>query len=63
MTTAPSPVSRRAGFTSIWNYRANNMEAVRVWWMLRAFGFDNVADYDGSMSEWGDDPNMPIELD
>ena len=31
---------------------ANPMWATRVWWMLRAFGFDNGAVLDGGWSKW-----------
>lgn len=32
--------------------RAGNMWAARVWWMLRAFGFDNARVLDGGWSRW-----------
>ena len=32
--------------------RAGNMWAARVWWMLRAFGFDNARILDGGWYEW-----------
>ena len=32
--------------------RAVNMWAARVWWMLRAFGFDNAAVLDGGFRKW-----------
>jgi thiosulfate/3-mercaptopyruvate sulfurtransferase len=32
--------------------RSMNQWAARVWWMLRAFGFDNAAVLDGGWSQW-----------
>ncbi|MEO9254178.1 MAG: rhodanese-like domain-containing protein [Tepidiformaceae bacterium] len=32
--------------------RAGNMWAARVWWMLRAFGFDNARVLDGGWQTW-----------
>jgi thiosulfate/3-mercaptopyruvate sulfurtransferase len=32
--------------------RAGNMWAARVWWMLRAFGFDNARVLDGGWTKW-----------
>jgi thiosulfate/3-mercaptopyruvate sulfurtransferase len=32
--------------------RAGNMWAARVWWMLRAFGFDNARVLDGGWTAW-----------
>ncbi len=32
--------------------RAGNMWAARIWWMLRAFGFDNAKILDGGWSRW-----------
>jgi thiosulfate/3-mercaptopyruvate sulfurtransferase len=32
--------------------RAVNMWAARVWWMLRAFGFDNAAVLNGGFTKW-----------
>ncbi|MEX0783479.1 MAG: sulfurtransferase [Dehalococcoidia bacterium] len=32
--------------------RAGNMWAARVWWMLRAFGFDNARVLDGGWQQW-----------
>jgi thiosulfate/3-mercaptopyruvate sulfurtransferase len=32
--------------------RAHPMWATRVWWMMRAFGFDNVAILDGGIDKW-----------
>lgn len=32
--------------------RAQNMWAARVWWMLRAFGFDDAAVLDGGWRKW-----------
>src|SRR4029450_4158244 len=32
--------------------RAVNMWAARVWWMLRAFGFDNAAVLNGGFKKW-----------
>src|SRR5262249_23917219 len=32
--------------------RAVNMWAARVWWMLRAFGFDDAAVLDGGWKKW-----------
>jgi thiosulfate/3-mercaptopyruvate sulfurtransferase len=33
-------------------YSAGTMWATRVWWMLRAFGFDNAAVLDGGWDKW-----------
>ena len=32
--------------------RAGNMWAARIWWMLRAFGFDNARVLDGGWKKW-----------
>jgi len=32
--------------------RAGNMWAARIWWMLRAFGFDNARVLDGGWTKW-----------
>jgi thiosulfate/3-mercaptopyruvate sulfurtransferase len=32
--------------------RAGNMWAARIWWMLRAFGFDNARVLDGGWAKW-----------
>lgn len=32
--------------------RAGNMWAARIWWMLRAFGFDNARVLDGGWTRW-----------
>ncbi|MBK8559156.1 sulfurtransferase [Candidatus Amarobacter glycogenicus] len=40
--------------------RAGNMWAARVWWMLRAFGFDNARVLDGGWKRWTDDGH-PVE--
>ncbi len=32
--------------------RAGGMWAARIWWMLRAFGFDEAAVLDGGLSKW-----------
>lgn len=32
--------------------RAGNMWAARIWWMLRAFGFDNARILDGGWTKW-----------
>ncbi len=32
--------------------RQNNMWAARIWWMLRAFGFDNARVLDGGWTTW-----------
>jgi thiosulfate/3-mercaptopyruvate sulfurtransferase len=32
--------------------RAVNMWAARIWWMLRAFGFENAAVLDGGWKKW-----------
>ena len=32
--------------------RAVNMWAARIWWMLRAFGFDNAAVLNGGFKKW-----------
>ncbi len=47
--------------------RAGNMWAARIWWMLRAFGFEHARILDGGWSRWTaegrpvstDDPNHP----
>ena len=35
--------------------RAGNMWAARIWWMLRAFGFDNARILDGGWQAWSDE--------
>jgi thiosulfate/3-mercaptopyruvate sulfurtransferase len=35
--------------------RAGNMWAARVWWMLRAFGFDNARILDGGWQQWSEE--------
>jgi thiosulfate/3-mercaptopyruvate sulfurtransferase len=41
-----------AGVRVILYDRAVNMWAARVWWMLRAFGFDNAAVLNGGFKKW-----------
>lgn len=47
--------------------RQGNMWAARIWWMLRAFGFDNARVLDGGWTRWvaedrpvATDANMPL---
>jgi thiosulfate/3-mercaptopyruvate sulfurtransferase len=42
--------------------RFNNMWATRVWWMLRAFGFDTVGVLDGGWRAWSE-ANYPVTTD
>ena len=42
--------------------RAVNMWAARVWWMLRAFGFDDAAVLDGGWKKWTRE-NRPVATD
>jgi thiosulfate/3-mercaptopyruvate sulfurtransferase len=42
--------------------RANNMWAARVWWMLRAFGFDNAGVLNGGWQKWVDE-GRPVSAD
>ena len=42
--------------------RAVNMWAARVWWMLRAFGFDNAAVLNGGHKKWTVE-NRPLSTD
>lgn len=42
--------------------RAGNMWAARVWWMLRAFGFDNARILDGGWRTWVDEGG-PVATD
>jgi thiosulfate/3-mercaptopyruvate sulfurtransferase len=39
-----------------------NMWAARVWWMLRAFGFDDAAVLDGGWKKWTRE-NLPVATD
>src|SRR5262245_53980915 len=41
-----------AGVRVVLYDRAVNMWAARVWWMLRAFGFDDAAVLDGGWKKW-----------
>lgn len=42
--------------------RAGNMWAARVWWMLRAFGFDNARILDGGWPTWVEE-GRPVATD
>lgn len=40
--------------------RGGNMWATRIWWMLRAFGFDNARVLDGGWTKWTAE-GLPVE--
>ena len=42
--------------------RAVNMWAARIWWMLRAFGFDNAAVLNGGFKKWTGE-QRPVAID
>lgn len=44
-------------------YCGGGIAASSAAFALHLIGVDNVAVYDGSMSEWGNDPELPIERD
>lgn len=43
---------RRGDFVAVYDASGNNLTAPRIWWMLRAFGHDNVAVLDGGLRAW-----------
>ncbi|GEL08684.1 sulfurtransferase [Salisediminibacterium halotolerans] len=42
-------------------YCQTNVRAVHTYFTLRLLGFDNIVAYEGSWSEWGNDPDVPID--
>jgi thiosulfate/3-mercaptopyruvate sulfurtransferase len=42
-------------------YCGGGIAASSAAFALHLIGVNNVAVYDGSMSEWGNDPDMPME--
>ncbi len=43
---------RRGDFVAIYDASGNNLTAPRIWWMMLAFGHDNVAVLDGGLTAW-----------
>lgn len=44
-------------------YCGGGIAASNAAFILTLLGYDNVAVYDGSMLEWGNDPSLPMERD
>ena len=42
-------------------YCQTHHRSAHAWWMLKSLGFSKVRGYAGSWSQWGNDPNLPIE--
>jgi len=50
------------GAEQIITYCGGGVNATNVAFALCLLGYENVAVYDGSMNEWGNDESLPIEL-
>ena len=43
-------------------YCQTHHRSAHTYWVLRHLGYGRVRGYPGAWSEWGNDPDMPIEV-
>ena len=50
-------------YASLITYCGGGIAASTCFFALRLLGYDNISLYDGSLLEWSEDPNLPLEVD